>query len=76
MSADPFLAVQGEVTQQLKEVERMQASYLRAAGSSREAAGAALGALQCASTCSSRRDWLLRVERRAETRERDVYVYV
>ena len=45
MSADPFLAVQGEVTQQLKEVERMQASYLRAAGSSREAAGAALGAL-------------------------------
>ena len=44
MSADPFLAVQGEVTQQLKEVERMQASYLRAAGSSREA-GAALGAL-------------------------------
>lgn len=45
MSSDPFIAVQGEVTQQLKEVERMQASYLRAAGSSREAAGAALGAL-------------------------------
>ena len=45
MSSDPFLAVQGEVTQQLKEVERMQASYLRAAGSSREAAGAALGTL-------------------------------
>mmetsp|Transcript_4392 Transcript_4392/g.13877 ORF Transcript_4392/g.13877 Transcript_4392/m.13877 type:complete len:205 (-) Transcript_4392:54-668(-) len=51
-------------------------SSCRRCGSSQPGDGAALGALQCASTCSSRRDWLLRVERRAETRERDVYVYV